>query len=119
MNAKEELLHKLESCNARIKCADITVGDDWDNDRKKITLREGYTDLEFRQFLQLMDFEYHDGFGRQALFGIVWLDNDEWLQRGEYDGSEWWDHMSLPEIPDNLKQNSLVREFCEKLRKSF
>jgi hypothetical protein len=30
---------------------------------------------------------------------LVWLDDGTWLSRGEYDGSEWWEHNQLPTIP--------------------
>ncbi len=46
---------------------------------------------------------YYDGFGGQELFGTVWMDNGEWITRGEYDGSEWWDYHRVPEIPNEIK----------------
>jgi hypothetical protein len=35
----------------------------------------------------------------QELYGTVWLEDGTWLSRGEYDGSEWWEHNVLPPIP--------------------
>jgi hypothetical protein len=36
------------------------------------------------------------------LFGTVWLEDGMWMERGEYDGSEWWELMRRPEIPSTL-----------------
>jgi hypothetical protein len=48
-----------------------------------------------------LDFEYDNGYGGQELYGTVWLVDETWLSRGEYDGSEWWEHNVLPVIPAN------------------
>lgn len=103
MNAKEELLETLNCCNSKIKCANIKYGDDWDTRQLKFSLRVNYSDKELQEFLAALDFEYDEGYGAQQLFGTVWLENDEWLERNEYDGSEWWEYMKLPEIPEHLK----------------
>lgn len=35
--------------------------------------------------------EYDDGFGGQEIHAaLVVVGDDWWLERGEYDGSEWW-----------------------------
>lgn len=104
-NAKEELLNAIEQSKQTIICAIIT-GCDYDYDEQdnnpKFILKQGYSEEDYATFLNAIDFEYDDGFGGQELYGTVWLTNGEWLQRGEYDGSEWWEHMKLPEVPDNL-----------------
>jgi len=38
----------------------------------------------------------------------VWLTNGVWLDRGEYDGAEWWEHHVYPQIPYNLLINESV-----------
>ena len=100
-NAKEELLELLEG-NAKVKCATITNGDEWDEDKKDIILKVGYSETEYSDFLKQLDFNYDSGYGGQNLFGTVWLEDDTWCTRGEYDGSEWWEHNQLPEIPSEL-----------------
>jgi hypothetical protein len=45
---------------------------------------------------------YYSGYGGQELFGTVWMDNGEYITRGEYDGSEWWNYHRVPEIPNEL-----------------
>ena len=50
---------------------------------------EGVLDEEL---LSRLDFEYDDGYGAQELFGCIWYIDGTWSERGEYDGSEWWEH---------------------------
>lgn len=100
-NAKEELLKLLEG-KAKVKCATITNGDEWDEDKKDILLKVGYSENEWTEFLKSLNFSYDSGYGGQNLFGTAWLEDGTWCTRGEYDGSEWWEHNQLPEIPSEL-----------------
>jgi hypothetical protein len=102
-NAKKELLEILANNFTIIKCANLyyEVGYE-DDEEQKIKLPVNYTDLQLDAFLEFLDFEYDAGYGGQRLFGIVWLKDGTWLSRGEYDGSEWWEHNVLPEIPEEL-----------------
>lgn len=99
MNAKTELIKILGA--KKIKCASITYGN-FIIKEKKINLKVDYSEDQLSEFLSLLDFEYNEGFGTQELDGIVWLEDGTWLSRGEYDGSEWWNHNQLPEIPSEL-----------------
>lgn len=102
-NAKEELLEVLKNDASKIKCANITHGQGWgDSDEQDFRLPIRHTDLELAAFIESLDFKYDAGYGGQELFGIVWLKDGTWLSRGEYDGSEWWEHNVLPEIPKEL-----------------
>jgi len=47
-------------------------------------------------------YRYDSGYGGQELYGKVWMDNGEWITRGEYDGSEWWEYHRVPEVPNKL-----------------
>lgn len=101
MNAKKELLKQIAN-TAKIKCAFIEydISDSWDDgDFIKFILKVNYTEKEYNEFLTKLDFEYSQGYGMQYLYGIVWLEDGTWLSRGEYDGSEWWNHNKLPDIP--------------------
>lgn len=110
-NALEELLNILERNNCSVKCAYITTERNsyWDDDddyiqSKPILLKEGYTPEEYEEFLEKLNFEYDAGYGGQELFGTVWLmEEGTWLERGEYDGSEWWDYRKCPKVIDELK----------------
>ena len=97
INAKLELLDSLEDIDSSVKCAHIFYG------RLDITLNVSYSDAEYVQFLEQLDFYYDNSWDRQNLFGLVWFNDDSsWLQRREYDESESWEICSTPEIPDNL-----------------
>jgi len=104
MNIKEELLRQLVN-KAEIKCALIRKGADYyePEEQKTVILKKGYTSEDYINFLNKLDFNYNNGYGGQELYGNVWLKDGTWLERGEYDGSEWWEHKVLPEIPKILK----------------
>ncbi len=104
INAKHELLEHLQGKDV-VKCAwfrdydsdySFTKGNIW-------KLRENYSKREWEDLIASLDFEYHNGFGGQNLFGIIWYEDGTWSSRGEYDGSEWWEYNELPEIPKFLK----------------
>ena len=109
-NAKQELLGMLERVGGVIKCATIKRDRGyWDDDdiytsSPAILLKEGYTPAEYEEFLEKLNFEYDNGYGGQILHGTVWLMEDNtWIERGEYDGSEWWEYRKCPQIPGDLK----------------
>lgn len=60
--------------------------------------QDGYMSKEL--FLRLADVEYDSGFGGQEVArDLVLVGKSWWLERGEYDGSEWWEFKSLPIKP--------------------
>jgi len=98
-NAKTEFLEETKGDD--VLCAKVSYGRSyWDDDERHCyILRSGYTQIEFDQFLQSLDFEYDSGYGGQKLYGNIWYNDGTWSDRGEYDGSEWWEHQSCPPIP--------------------
>ena len=51
-----------------------------------------------------LEFEYDSRYGGQELFGTIWLKEEGcWYERGEYDGSEWWEYRECPQVPSDLK----------------
>ena len=68
----------------------------------KIAIRKGYNDEPLRiegtleDVLPKLNFEYDAGYGGQELFGYIWYSDGTWSERGEYDGSEWWQHQCCP-----------------------
>jgi hypothetical protein len=100
-NARDELIEALGE--RTILCARLTRCDEkWDF-IPLAQLAVGYTDGDAIRFMQALDFTYDSGFGHQYIDGTVWLTDGSWLERKEYDGSEWWTRKSLPTIPDELK----------------
>lgn len=103
MNARKELYTKLSKVNSSIKCAEIKdIRSYYEEEQKTFTLKIGYTKEEMIKFFEDLDYHYDANYGTQELDGIVWLEDGTWLERGEYDGSEWWEHTSCPEIPPYL-----------------
>lgn len=99
-NAKREFLdHVLER---EVLCAYITFGWDEDKPEDQMNLKINYTSTDYEAFLISLDFNYDEGFGGQTLFGTIWYKDGTWSSRGEYDGSEWWEHNIVPDIPEHL-----------------
>ena len=103
MNAKEELLIEVRQNPVVIKCAEIRCND------MTFCLRQGFNALGLEDFLNSLDFKYDSGYGGQELYGTVWLVDGTWLERREYDGSEWWEHKFCPQIPENLHPSLMLK----------
>ena len=101
MNAKEELLNYVSGISSKLLCATITHDKESDY-QPTFNLLLGYTPEDLENFLNSLDFDYNNGYGLQTLFGTVWFSDGIWLERGEYDGSEWWQHCKYPDIPEKL-----------------
>lgn len=83
MNLLKETIEKLEEyeksskdilfvCNSESKTS-------WDN------------------FVKIADFEYDDGYGGNEIGDkLKIVGEDFWLERHEYDGSEWWEFKTKP-----------------------
>jgi hypothetical protein len=60
----------------------------------------GYFDWE--HFVKIANIEYDSGYGAaEVARDLVVVGDDWWLERKEYDGSEWWDFKKLPIKPQN------------------
>ena len=47
---------------------------------------------------------YDSGFGAQRVAkDLILVGKDWWLERGEYDGSEWWCFKTIPQKKDEIK----------------
>lgn len=103
INAKQEFIdHINDRCvgGRTVKCAEIKFDDDYGF---TAVLPVNYTKVEYEEFLRSIDRDYDEGYGGQNLFGTIWYAEDStWSQRGEYDGSEWYEFMSVPEVPTEL-----------------
>lgn len=101
MNAKQELLSLLEK-KTPIKCAQIKSYFVNNGPLIFYNLKVNHTEEELNKFLDSLDFNYDSGYGWQQLFGTIWFTDGSWADRDEYDGSEWWEHRRLPDIPQDL-----------------
>ena len=102
-NCKNEFLEAVKGKD--ILCALIDYNKDyWDEDAKKNSvLKVGFTETDFNLFLESLNYDYNDGYGGQEVFGTIWYKDGTWSERGEYDGSEWWEYKTCPVVPDNLR----------------
>lgn len=108
-NAKLELINSIRE--RTVKCAEIAYSSCslWEMDdqipppNKEIFLKVGYTESDWQEFLNELDFSYDSGYGGQELHGTVWFNSDAWMERQEYDGSEYWTICSKPNIPSACK----------------
>jgi hypothetical protein len=90
MNAKTELLDHIE--DREVKYVRVILKHSYDN---KETI-EGTLD----EVLPKLDFDYDNGYGGQYMEGTIWYSDGTWSDRGEYDGSEWWEHRECPSLPN-------------------
>lgn len=61
--------------------------------------------ISLEQFEKLANVEYDDGFGGQEVAkDLIVVGKDFWLERHEYDGSEWWEYKEVPDKPKELKE---------------
>lgn len=65
--------------------------------------------IDKNQFLILADREYDNGYGgNEVSLDLVVVGKDFWLERHEYDGSEWWEFKQLPKKPVIMLEDNLV-----------
>ena len=110
-NAKKEFLRGVRE--KKVKCAYLYYdnmdeykrysNEEYKEKGKERILKVWYSQQEYDDFLKSIDFDYDSGYWLQQLFGYVWFEDWTWLERWEYDGSEWREHKVCPEIPDQLK----------------
>jgi hypothetical protein len=77
----------------------------------------GYFDWE--HFVKIANVEYDDdGYGAAKVAShLVIVGDDWWLERQEYDGSEWWSYKSLPTKPLNkIEPNRVTYGYDRTLR---
>lgn len=52
------------------------------------------------EFAKLADVNYDSGYGgEEVAMDLIIRGKNFWLERHEYDGSEWWEYKSLPKRP--------------------
>ena len=97
-NVMQELLDVMERIDMKfddIMFANVVIHK---CDRIKAFLPPGWRDVDMDCFKsQLISMNSYDsGYGSQKLFGTIVFKNSAWLERGEYDGSEWWQFKKMP-----------------------
>lgn len=65
--------------------------------------------IDRAQFEKLADVEYNPGYGHQEVAKDIQLvGKDFWLERREYDGSEWWEYKAFPRKPAEVRSVSRI-----------
>ena len=102
MNAREEFIKHTEG--RKVLCAEIISGRYYLEPEERLyrRLKPNYSEKDYKKFLRSLNFEYDNGYGGQELYGTIWYDDGSWSERGEYDGSEWWEHKKCPDYPSEL-----------------
>ena len=94
MNVKNEILEHI--AGRRVLYIHLTF--DWRHEIKPanapVQLAGALGDV-----LSYLDFEYDESYGSQVMTGTIWYADGTWSERGEYDGSEWWEHRARPALP--------------------
>lgn len=86
MNLKKETLEELKEHNKTIE--DIKF------------ICSGDTNIPIEMFFIKADKNYDNGYGSAEVDeSLMIVGNDWWLERGEYDGSEWWEFKTMPQMP--------------------
>ena len=87
-NLLEETINKLN------KCGKIPNDVQWVGNAKSWTTWD--------DFINYGSVQYDSGYGGAEIdCELVVVGNDWWLERQEYDGSEWWEFKTIPIKPKN------------------
>lgn len=62
----------------------------------------------WEDFKAKANFRYDNGFGGNEIpMDLIVVGKDFWLERHEYDGSEWWEFKTLPTEPTEIRELTL------------
>lgn len=60
---------------------------------------------------KLLNVDYNDGYGANEIYSkLAVVGKDFWLERHEYDGSEWWEYKTLPALKQSPKKMESVMQ---------
>ena len=63
--------------------------------------RATHTKMTVKEFLEHANVEYKNGYGIEVInTDLILVGKDFWLERDTYDGSEWWEYKSMPNVND-------------------
>ena len=99
INLLEETIQFLEKCGKSGGDVLYVLG-------KRRDDKDYWTDLKFMTSWELFkdiakNTDYDNGFGGNYIsMGLKIVGKTFWLERGEYDGSEWWEYKEFPNLED-------------------
>jgi hypothetical protein len=63
----------------------------------------------WEDFCSKANFRYDAGFGGNEIpMDLIVVGKDFWLERHEYDGSEWWEFKAMPTEPEETRGLNLL-----------
>lgn len=75
------------------------------DDVRWIGSRDGRMVISKENWVERMDITYDGGFGAQEICtDLVVVGDDWWLERHEYDGSEWWEFKRHPVLQGDARE---------------
>lgn len=106
INAKEELLEVLKRSGKSIEDIEF-AGLRYDCNPEEVDL--GCVTENTNFLLKSLDFLYDEDYGTQHIYGYILFRDGSWLERGEYDGAEWWKFM-IPPTKESIE--SYINALC-------
>ena len=74
--------------------------------------RDGSMAITWAEFEKIADIDYDAGFGSERVANnLVIVGRNWWLERHEYDGSEWWEFKIKPERKRKSRPFTVVVNF--------
>ena len=62
--------------------------------------------IPVEKFLEIANRYYDNGFGGQEVaVDLIVVGKDFWLERHDYDGSEWWEYKEMPQEPQRTAED--------------
>lgn len=71
-------------------------------------ITDGEYGISLEVFKIRADNKYDNGYGMVYVSNIYIVGRDWWLERAEYDGSEWWEYKELPAWPAKMNDNPII-----------
>lgn len=66
---------------------------------------------DWSRFKAIADTEYDNGYGRmEVAYDLIIAGNDWWLERAQYDGSEWWAFKQMPKPNNRMRLRAVTRQ---------
>lgn len=79
-----------------------------------IGTKDGSEAMTWEEFAKIADFDYDEGYGEIEIRpDLVVVGKGWWLERHEYDGSEWWEYKEQPQLQENPKKPTRIKATSE------
>ena len=67
--------------------------------------------INWEKFIKLADIEYNNGYGSPEINTcLIIVGKNWWLERHQYDGSEWWEFKTLPKKPNKNVESIQIKQ---------